>query len=99
MHVKMAHPKKEDFTAFVVDYVQAPSAEKALCEKETVKRFGIMPSQKGNVTPAQLRAIADYLYATFAKGGHLKMMHEQMKRRFESDQAKYPENEGISEKK
>ena len=81
MHVKMAHPEKEAFVAFVTDYAMNPSAEKALCEKRTVKRFGIMPSQKGNVSEEELKKIAAYLYDHYALGGQLKKKHEKMKRR------------------
>ncbi len=81
MHLKMAHPERAAFKKFLVDYVQNPSADKALCEQRTVKRFGIMPSQKGNVTPEELEKIADYLYTTFAKGGNLRQKHQQMRRR------------------
>lgn len=82
MHVKMAHPQKEAFVAFVSDYALNPSAEKALCEGRTVRRFGIMPSQQGNVTEEELRKIAGYLYDHYALGGHLKEKHERMRRRF-----------------
>jgi len=37
MHIKMAHPDKEGFTKFLVDYVQNPSAKKALCAKKPLK--------------------------------------------------------------
>ena len=69
MHVKMAHSDRNGFKAFVKDYVINPSADKALCEKYTLQRFKVMPSQKGNVTPEELDKIADYLYDNFAKRG------------------------------
>lgn len=68
MHVKMAHPDREGFKAFIKDYALNPSAQKALCEKNTIARFNLMPSQKGNVTLEELDKIADYLYDNFAKG-------------------------------
>ena len=68
MHVKMAHPDREKFKAFIKDYVINPSVKKALCEKHTIARFSLMPSQKGNVTPEELDKIADYLFDNFAKG-------------------------------
>jgi cytochrome c len=81
MHVKMAHHDKEAFIAFITDYALHPSAEKALCEKRTVKRFGIMPSQKDNVSEEELKKIAGYLYENFALGGHLHEKHRMMKER------------------
>jgi len=78
MHVKMAHPDKKAFQAFVVDYVLNPSASKSLCTKQTVKRFGVMPSQKGNVSEEELQAIASYLYENFAKGGKMMGQHRGM---------------------
>jgi cytochrome c len=90
MHVKMAYPDKEAFKKFVVDYVIHPSKEKSLCEKKTVQRFGIMPSQKGNVTGKELEEIAEYLYENFAKGGHLKQKHEMMKRKIYGEGKKHP---------
>jgi cytochrome c len=68
MHLKMAHPDKDGFEKFLVDYVINPDAKKALCRKETIKRFGVMPSQKGNVTEDELKSIAEFLYENYAKG-------------------------------
>lgn len=70
MHVKMAHPDKKGFKAFIKDYVIHPSKEKALCEKNTIQRFNLMPSQKDNVTPEELDKIAEYLYDNFAQKGN-----------------------------
>ncbi len=81
MHVKMKYPNENDFQNFVVDYVLNPSAAKALCMPQTVKRFGVMPSQKGNVSEDELKDIADYLYKTFAKGGNLQKRHQMMMQR------------------
>lgn len=50
---------------FVVDYVQNPSYEKSFCDKESLKRYGIMPSQKGSVTPEEIRVIAAYMFDHF----------------------------------
>lgn len=89
MHVKMAYPDKKAFKKFVMDYVLHPSKEKSLCEKKTVQRFGIMPSQKGNVTEKQLEEIAEYLYENYATGGHLKQKHEMMKRKIYGEGEKH----------
>jgi len=64
-HVKMNYPNKADAVKFIVDYVQAPSKSKAVCMPQKIQRFGLMPSQKGNVTPAELEAIASWLYDNY----------------------------------
>ncbi len=47
---------------FVIEYVQEPSAEKSFCDKESLQRYGVMPSQKNNVTKGELKAIAEYMF-------------------------------------
>ncbi len=70
-HVKMNHATKEAAVAFIVDYVQNPSKEKAACEAHTIEKFGLMPSLKGAVSEADLKKIAEYLYDTYPNGqGH-----------------------------
>ena len=53
--------------AFVVDYVQNPSLEKSFCDKESLKRYGLMPSQKDNVTTGETKAIASYMFKHFTQ--------------------------------
>jgi Ca2+-binding EF-hand superfamily protein len=64
-HVKMSYPKKEDAVAFMVDYVQYPSEKKAICMKQKIARFGVMPSQKGNITPQELAVVAGWMFDNF----------------------------------
>lgn len=61
--------KRTNSIAFIVDYAQYPSAEKSLLEAFAIERFGVMPSQKENVTAAELTIIANYLYDTFPPKG------------------------------
>jgi len=68
-HVKMTYPNKEDAVKFIVDYVQEPSKSKAVCMPQKIQRFGVMPSQKGNVTPEELEAIASWLYDNYPPKG------------------------------
>jgi hypothetical protein len=68
-HVKMTYPNKEDAVKFIVDYVQNPSKSKAVCMPQKIQRIGLMPSQKGNVTPAELEAIASWLYDNYPPKG------------------------------
>jgi len=53
--------------AFVKDYVINPSASKSFCDKESLKTYGIMPSQKGKVTQDELQAIAEYMFSHFTE--------------------------------
>ncbi|MEO1953787.1 MAG: c-type cytochrome [Campylobacterales bacterium] len=51
--------------AFVKDYVVNPSVEKSFCDKESLKAYGLMPSQKGKVTQDELQAIAEYIFSHY----------------------------------
>jgi len=53
--------------AFVVDYVLDPSLEKSFCDKESLERYGLMPSQKGSVTAQETKAIATYMFQHFTQ--------------------------------
>ena len=68
-HVKMRYANKEEAVKFMVDYVLAPSKNKAVCMPQKIQRFGLMPSQKGNVTPAELESIASWLYDNYPPKG------------------------------
>lgn len=52
---------------FVVDYVFYPSLQKSFCDKESLKTYGLMPSQKENVTQEELQAIAKYMFEHFTQ--------------------------------
>jgi len=64
-HVKMSYPKKDDAVKFMVDYVLNPSKEKAICMPQKIARFGLMPSQKGNVTKEELEKITSWMFDNF----------------------------------
>lgn len=68
-HVKAAFGDREGATAFVADYALNPSEQKAKCLPRSIRRFGVMPSQKGAVREAELSLIADYLYENFPPKG------------------------------
>ena len=68
-HVKEAFSDRGAATAFVTDYALNPSEQKAKCLPRSIRRFGVMPSQKGSVTEAELSLIADYLYENFPPKG------------------------------
>jgi mono/diheme cytochrome c family protein len=67
-HVKEKFDTKEAAVKFMVDYIQNPSKEKAACEPRSIEKFGVMPSLKGAVSPADLEKIANYAYDTYPNG-------------------------------
>ena len=64
-------------TAFVVDYVREPSLEKSYCDKESLQRYGLMPSQKENVSDDETRAIADYMFSYYTQENLAKVQKAQ----------------------
>ena len=77
-HVKERFKTKDEAVRFIVDYVQNPSQEKALCP--SVRRFGLMP--KLSLPKETLQKIADYIYDTYPPKGfvHPKKMKWNMPR-------------------
>jgi len=51
--------------SFIKDYVIYPSASKSFCDKKSLKIYGVMPSQKGQVTQDELDAITTYMFEHF----------------------------------
>jgi len=68
-HVKMAYNTKEKAVKFVTEYALNPQMSKAVCMPQKIKRFGLMPSQKGNVTKEELQTIASWMYDNFPPKG------------------------------
>jgi cytochrome c len=64
-HIKMNFDNKKDAVTFIKDYVYNPSKEKALCMPQKLKRFGVMPSQKANITEDELDSVANWVYNNF----------------------------------
>jgi len=64
MHVKSAYPNKEDALKFMKDFVLNPDPQKSVCP--SIDFFGLMPSQKGVLTPEELDTVVEYAYDTFA---------------------------------
>jgi len=62
---------------FVVDYVQNPSVEKSFCDKESLQRYGLMPSQKSNITSNETKAVAKYIFKHFNQENLEHMMKEK----------------------
>jgi len=68
-HVKMHYPDKKSAVEFMVDYVLNPSKEKAICMPQKIKRFGLMPSQKGAVSKEELKKITAWMYDNYPPKG------------------------------
>ena len=75
-HIKEKYSNKDEAVKFISDYVINPSKDKALCLPKSIKKFGLMPSQKKNVTKEELKKIAEYIYDNFPPKSyrHPKMM-------------------------
>ncbi len=71
--------KKQAVIDFIIDYAHNPSAEKSFCEKGAIKRFGVMPSQKENITKEELTLVANYLYEKYpSKNINHQKLQKQM---------------------
>ena len=75
-HVKLAHPKKEGQKEFIMDYVMNPDIAKSVCESNKVQKFGVMPSQKANVSKEELAKITAYLMESYPKDEFVAMIKE-----------------------
>jgi cytochrome c len=64
-HVKDAKATKAEAVNFIADYVFDPTSAKALCMKQSIERFGLMPSQKGALSKEEATTIAGYLYDNY----------------------------------
>ncbi len=64
-HIKMSYPDKDKAISFMKDYILNPSMDKAICMPQKIKRFGVMPSQKGLVTEKELDIILPWIYDKF----------------------------------
>ncbi|NPA58998.1 MAG: c-type cytochrome, partial [Epsilonproteobacteria bacterium] len=64
---------------FVKDYVINPSASKSFCDKESLKIYGVMPSQKGLLSEDELDAIVRYMFEHFTQKNLLKEQALQRK--------------------
>lgn len=60
-HVTDAHPDREGFVNYIVEWVKAPNADTALM-RGAVKKFGLMPVL--GYDEAEVRTVAEWLYDT-----------------------------------
>lgn len=60
-HVLQTHPEREAFVDYLVQWVEAPDANRTLMPG-AVRRFGVMP--RLGYDPADVRMIAEFLFDT-----------------------------------
>ena len=82
MKIRDEKDKQDKFIPFIQDYVLHPSREKSYCDAESLRTYGVMPSQDGNVNKEELKAIALYLYDFYDQQKYLKEM--QVKSAFDA---------------
>ncbi|MDF1875715.1 c-type cytochrome [Sulfurimonas sp. SAG-AH-194-I05] len=58
-HLNNHFDNNEDLIAHIESFTMNPTREKAICK--SIRRFGIMPSQKGKLTKEELSLIAQWL--------------------------------------
>jgi hypothetical protein len=61
-HINMRYSNKNDAVAFMSEYILNPQKEKSVCKPKSIKRFGLMPSQKENVTVDEAKIITAWMY-------------------------------------
>jgi len=66
---------------FVVDYIFEPSFEKSFCDKESLTRYGLMPSQKEKLNKDEAKAVATYMFEHFT----MKNLNQKQKEQAEYD--------------
>lgn len=66
-HVTEVKRNKGDAVAFMSDYIMNPDRSKALCQKQSIDKFGVMPSQKDILTRDEARIVSEYIYDRFSR--------------------------------
>ena len=64
-HIKEDFPSKTEAVRFMAEYVLHPDPRKAHCA--SIETFGVMPSQKGVITPEEAEAITGMMYDTYPR--------------------------------
>lgn len=59
--------RKSKAIEFVTDYIFNPSLEKSFCDKDSLDRYGLMPSQKEKLSKDEAKAIASYMFNHFTQ--------------------------------
>ncbi len=63
--IKVETKTKEDFIAFIKDYINDPDKRKSLYSKRAIKEFGLMPSLGGALNDEESTQLAEYLYEKY----------------------------------
>lgn len=63
---------KEQFVAFVKDYIQNPSREKGHCSPKAFKKLGTMPPIGKSLTKEEREAVSLWLYENFNHPENIK---------------------------
>jgi cytochrome c5 len=63
-YLKAQMESKEEFVAFVADYIANPSKEKAKCRKPAVENFGVMPPIGKAMSEDERKSVAEWIYST-----------------------------------
>ena len=86
MRLKKMTNSKEEFVAFVKDYIQNPSKKKGFCMPMAYKRFGTMPPIGKTMSAKERETVANWLYNNFhsswknsMSGKMCDMKNKQMK--------------------
>jgi len=58
---------KEQFVAYIKEYINDPDMRKSLYGKRAIKKFGLMPPLKGVMSDEEITQLAEYLYETYNK--------------------------------
>ena len=76
-HMRERFDTDEKILAYMRDFVMNPTTKTSL-KKET-KRFGLMPSQKGNITPDELNIVTKWM----VENVHMnKKQHKQREKKY-----------------
>ncbi len=87
-HVKMNYETKESAVAFMTSYILDPKRDNAVCKAKSIQRFGLMPSQKGSVSEAELKVISAWMYDNFPKAGDMHKKGKSCKQEKKKAKAK-----------
>ncbi|NOX15792.1 MAG: cytochrome c [Epsilonproteobacteria bacterium] len=76
-HMHQKFNSDEEILAYMRNFVMNPTKKTSL-KKET-RRFGLMPSQKGNVTPQELKTITSWMLENIHMN---KKQHKQREKQY-----------------
>jgi len=77
-HINLAMQDEKKKKAFIVDYVLNPDVSKTVCESNKVAKYGVMPSQKGNVSKEELVLIATEMLTQYPHPQFVTMIKEML---------------------